>query len=247
MKAIILSAGKGERLLPLTKDRPKICIDLGDGTTILSRQTETLFRHPNIDGIVVGAGHCVERVEEFATSSAGAGRPIDVIFNPFYAVSGPLVTLWVVLNKINDTGFMFMNGDTFYSDAVYSKIEALFASSREGIFLLCSLADDVEPDDIKVRFNGNNKVLEASKSLDNHNAISAGMMIVTGNKSNTIFRQALDRAARRDDFLNFKKTWHSFIKDLADEGVEIDPLMVEKSEWAEVDLHSDLQKLQGFL
>lgn len=244
MKAIILSAGKGERLLPLTKDRPKICIDLGDGTTILSRQSETLLRQPDIHGVVVGAGHCVGKVEEFASSAGGA---IDVIYNPFYAVSGPLVTLWVVLNRIYDAGFIFMNGDTFYSDAVYSKIEDLLSSSRDGIFLLCSHADEVEPDDIKVRFNQNNKVIEASKRLDHHNAISAGMMIVNGDLSNSIFRMALDRAARRDDFLNFKKTWHSFLKDLADEGVDIEPLMADKSAWAEVDIQSDLHKLQRFL
>ncbi len=246
MKAIILSAGKGERLLPLTKDRPKICVELGDGTTLLSRQADILFRHPEINEIIVGAGHCVERVEEFANEVRDKGS-ITVVYNPFYAVSGPLVTLWVVLNKISDPGFIFMNGDTLYSEAVYSKIGALFSTLNEGIFLLCSRSDEITDDDIKVKFSSENRVSEAAKNITGHDAVSAGLMIVIGEKSSSLFRQVLEKTARKDDFLNYKKTWHSFIKDLFDEKVVVEPLMVEKSDWAEVDIHCDLQRLRGFL
>ncbi|HHJ36507.1 MAG TPA: hypothetical protein ENJ87_12145, partial [Gammaproteobacteria bacterium] len=38
MNLFILAAGKGSRLYPLTKDRPKSLIELTDGTTILERQ-----------------------------------------------------------------------------------------------------------------------------------------------------------------------------------------------------------------
>ncbi len=34
MKALILSAGQGSRLLPLTEDCPKCLLPLGDGTLI---------------------------------------------------------------------------------------------------------------------------------------------------------------------------------------------------------------------
>jgi NDP-sugar pyrophosphorylase family protein len=41
MKAIILSAGQGKRLLPLTSKRPKCLLDIM-GKTVLEWQVETL-------------------------------------------------------------------------------------------------------------------------------------------------------------------------------------------------------------
>jgi len=246
MKTIILSAGKGVRLLPLTKDRPKILVELGDGTTLLSRQAEKFFRHPEVKEIIVGAGHCAEKVEEFAEGVKDKGE-MTVVYNPFYGISGPLVTLWVVLNKIDDAGFMFINGDTLYSEAVYAEIARLFSASKEGIYLLCSPCTEVVSDDIKVKFNDRGKIVEAGKNVPNNNTVSAGLVIVRGKESSMAFRKVLDKAARREDFLNYDKTWHSFIKDLADAGIDIEPLMVAKSEWAEVDIHFDLQELQNLL
>ena len=37
MNLIILAAGQGKRLYPLTKDTPKSLLDLGDGTTYFYR------------------------------------------------------------------------------------------------------------------------------------------------------------------------------------------------------------------
>ena len=246
MKSIILAAGKGERLLPLTKDRPKVCIELGDGTTILSRQIKTLCNHQKIDEIILGTGHGVDKVEELSSEVSGSCKT-TFVYNPFYAVSGPLVTLWVVLNKIHDSGFMFMNGDTFFSDAVYAKIENLFSTSREGIFLLCSEVQEVEDDDVKVKLNKDNRIIEAAKNITDYDFISAGLMVVAGEKSSARFRNVLDKVAKREDFLKHNKTWHSFIKDLAEAGVDIEPLKVDKPEWQEVDIHSDLQNLQNSL
>lgn len=246
MKTIILSAGKGERLLPLTKDRPKILIELGDGTTLLSRQIKNLANQDEIEEAIIGAGYCVDKIEEFIIHSKSKLK-IRIVYNPFYSVSGPLVTLWLVLNKIDASDFMFMNGDTIYGDAVFKKIKELTNSSDEGIFLFCSGDCDFSSDDVLVKFGEGKKVYKVGKYLEKADAVSAGLVVVKGDKGSGEFRKMLDRVSRTDDFLNYKKTWHSFLNDLVNGGIGVEPVTVDRSEWAEVDLHFDLKELQNML
>ena len=60
-KAIILAAGQGLRLRPLTNKNPK-CLAPLLGKTLLERQLETL-NSLNIHEIKVVTGHCSERIE----------------------------------------------------------------------------------------------------------------------------------------------------------------------------------------
>ena len=39
MKAIILAAGKGERLMPLTSDKPKSLLELKNGITVIGSKS----------------------------------------------------------------------------------------------------------------------------------------------------------------------------------------------------------------
>jgi choline kinase len=246
MKTIILSAGKGERLLPLTKDRPKILVSLGDGTTLLSRQCNSLLERSVLGDIVIGGGHCVGKIDEFIESSEHK-KHLDVVYNPFYGVSGPLVTLWVVLNKIADTDFMFMNGDTIFSTAIYDRLQKILESDEEGIFLLCSRHDDKGDDDVKVLLNETNHVVKAGKNLENADHISAGLTIVKGESVRKNFRETLEAISRTEDFLKYNKTWHSFLNDLADQGIEVKPVEVANSEWVEIDIHYELTALQNMI
>jgi phosphoenolpyruvate phosphomutase len=54
-KAIILAAGPGKRLMPLTKDKPKCMLEI-NGKTLLQRQIE-VFKKCGIDDIIVVRGH----------------------------------------------------------------------------------------------------------------------------------------------------------------------------------------------
>ncbi|MCK7537617.1 MAG: sugar phosphate nucleotidyltransferase [Marinilabiliales bacterium] len=42
MRAILISAGKGERLYPLTKNTPKSLLEVGNGLTLLETQLHSL-------------------------------------------------------------------------------------------------------------------------------------------------------------------------------------------------------------
>jgi len=67
MKAFLLAAGKGTRLLPLTKTTPKCLVPLG-GKPILDYWFEIFEKH-GIDEIFMNISHLAEKVEEHVAES----------------------------------------------------------------------------------------------------------------------------------------------------------------------------------
>ena len=53
MKAMILAAGKGERLMPLTKNMPKCCIEFNH-ITLLQYQINNFKKVSSINGFLIG-------------------------------------------------------------------------------------------------------------------------------------------------------------------------------------------------
>ena len=62
MKAIILAAGKGERLMPLTSDTPKSLLELENETTLLESQLININK-TGITKIVIVTGYLTEKIE----------------------------------------------------------------------------------------------------------------------------------------------------------------------------------------
>ncbi|MGA3211058.1 MAG: nucleotidyltransferase family protein [Terriglobales bacterium] len=76
MKAMILAAGLGTRLLPLTEDRPKALVQLG-GRTLLEIALLRL-RELGIREVIVNVHHFAAMVIEYLRSNEGFGMRIEV-------------------------------------------------------------------------------------------------------------------------------------------------------------------------
>lgn len=78
-RAVILAAGQGSRLRPLTNDRPKCLIDVA-GKTVLSRAIRT-FRQAGICDICIVVGYMAETIESLG---------YQVLRNPRYLTDNAL-------------------------------------------------------------------------------------------------------------------------------------------------------------
>jgi L-glutamine-phosphate cytidylyltransferase len=78
-RAILLCAGQGSRLLPLTADRPKCLIDFS-GKSLLAWQIEMLFAN-GVNQIDIVTGFMTEMVEAELDRLARPGLTLNVRFN----------------------------------------------------------------------------------------------------------------------------------------------------------------------
>ena len=125
-KAIILAAGTGSRLRPLTNDRPKCMVELL-GKPIVMRQLNTLEEAGVSESILVG-GYKAEQLEIL-------GKPI--VINPEYESSNMVYSLFCAEDQIdNESDWLFSYGDIVFEKSI---VEKLLASSAP-----LSLAIDTE-------------------------------------------------------------------------------------------------------
>lgn len=121
MRLIILAAGEGRRLRPLTADRPKCLVELA-GRPLLDWQLAAA-RACGIEEVVVVGGHGLARLEGHLEGR----REVTLVRNPDYAATNMVHTLFRARRWFGD-GFVMSYGDIVYAPRL---LAALLASRAE--------------------------------------------------------------------------------------------------------------------
>ncbi len=120
MKAIILAAGYGRRMRPLTSNCPKTLLRIGD-TTIIERIVDSLRKHAIINIIVV-TGYLAEQLTSFLTSRYPQIR-FTFVHNERYATTNNIHSLYLAISSVAmDDDIILIESDLLYEDAVLDKI-----------------------------------------------------------------------------------------------------------------------------
>ena len=230
MKVIILSAGQGTRLLPLTADRPKCLIPV-QGKTVLEWQIDELHR-AGIDNITVVVGYNAPMVEALLADRYGPGR-VRTRCNADYASTDNLVSCWLV-RDLMDEDFILLNGDTLFTGGI---VERLLAAPAAPVTVTVHCKAAYDADDMKVSLDGD-RLLHVSKDipLDQVHGESIGMILFRG-EGPALFRLGLENA-RSDRACNWR--WFlSVIDQLAGSGV-VRTCLTGGLPWCEIDYPADL-------
>ncbi len=240
MNLFILAAGKGSRLYPLTKDKPKSLIQLKDGSTLLERQIEVALGSGAFDGVYIITGYLSHMIEERV---ARYDDPrLHVIYNPYWDVSNNLFSLWTAHYLMQGEDFVISNGDNIYKKGIYKNV--VESSDEEVIQLTIDHKDHYDDDDMKVLLGRDRSVQRVSKKItpDASDAESLGLVLIRGEKHRGIFYDELMRLVRKPDMMN--SFWLEIFNSLIDRGEVIRSCEVPHDCWAEVDYHPDIKALQ---
>ena len=234
VKAIILSAGQGRRLLPLTENSPKCLLPVAD-KPVLAWQIDALFT-AGVDEIIIVAGFQVGQIEALLEAHYANHDNIKIVFNPFYEVADNLASCWLARDAM-DGDFLLLNGDTVIEPALVSQV---LNSPAAPITLRVDFKKSYDADDMKVQLNSDGWVKQVSKIVppDQIDAESIGLIYFRG-KGTTYFSQALEAALRHPAEL---KSWYlSIIDKLADQHL-VNSCSVSDYRWCEIDFIEDLAK-----
>jgi len=234
VKAIILSAGQGSRLQPLTNFVPKCCLVL-DGKTLLEHQVEALAAN-GVTEVVVVTGFQHQVVE--AVVGGIEGINVRTLFNPFYAVSDNLGTCWIARREMN-MPFLLINGDTLFDTTTLARF--LAGERVYPVTLAVDRKRSYDEDDMKISAEGD-RLVRVGKRLDRKivNGESIGMVIFNRYGAEVLARKVEQMMAGPD---GLSRWYLSAIDELAGKNL-VGICSIQGFEWCEVDDLADLARAE---
>jgi len=162
VKAVILAAGRGTRLRPLTADLPKCLLQVG-GRPLLASLLEILASL-GIAEICLVTGYLQEQIRTFVETVISS-LPLTFTFveNPRYAETNNLHSLWVARDQVEGFPFVVLYADILFHPAILQGClqgpgEIRLAVSREIYGETMKVVDDGE------------QVLAVSKAISSREA-----------------------------------------------------------------------------
>jgi len=239
MELIILAAGTGSRLWPLTRHVPKSLLDLGDGRCLLERQIENAMACDKIEKVSIVTGYRAAQVEARVAQETSR-VPVETTFNPFYKLTNNLVSVWFALQKLRDKDFVISNGDNLYRQTVLPAV----TSVPEGIWITIDRKDSYDEDDMKVTLHEDKTVSLISKDIPSEevHAESVGLAVVRGERFRKLFIRETERLIRDEAMLG--SFWLEILNSLARNGTLVRTVEIPRESWTEVDFHPDVNRLR---
>ena len=231
-KAVVLSAGQGRRLLPLTANRPKALVELS-GRSVLEWQLRALEAAGVREAVVVtGFGAAAVDAE---LSRLDLGRlTARTMFNPFYTVSDNLATCWLARHELAG-GSLLLNGDTLIEPEIVTR---LLAAPEAPITVTIDRKGTYDADDMKVLTEGE-RLLAVGKTIADYDAESIGFLRFSAAGA-AAFGEVVDQIMRGPDGL--KRWFLSVINELARTRDMVRVQSIEGLGWGEMDFPEDVQK-----
>jgi choline kinase len=232
--AVILVAGMGSRLRPLTDDRPKALVDVG-GETILGRAVRLLAEH-GVERVLLATGYREDAVREAMRSAPVA---VECFRNPRFDGTQNSVSLAMCRSGARGEAFFKLDGDVVFAPDVLSR---LGAASR-GLGVAVDRGRPLDAEAMKVRLDGT-RITAFGKAIRVADAggESIGIERVSARASEALF-EALDAAgAQSRDQLYYEDVYSELIAEGAFDAEAVD---VSDLSWTEVDDHDDLRRARA--
>lgn len=226
--AVILAAGVGSRLRPLTDDRPKALVPVG-GETILGRAVR-LLAAAGVEELVLATGY-----REDALRRALADSPLRVTYcaNPNYDSTQNSVSLLLCRDAVAGRPFYRLDGDVVFHPHILSRLAATTAELAAAV----DRRGDLDAEAMKVSCVGE-RIQAFGKHLDLATAYgeSIGIELLRGAAVERIFDAIAAEVAAGRTNLYYEDVYSKLTPD------RLDAVAVDVSElgWSEIDDEEDL-------
>ena len=229
MKAVILAAGLGSRLRPITNEVPKCMVPV-NGIRIIDKQLDNLLSN-GVDDIYVVDGYKAEVLSRHLSKDY---PQVHIVPNPRYAETNNMYSLYLTAPFVKGEEFMLMNADVYYDSSIVKGI-----LQNEGSIIACDCSQYLE-ESMKITLDGD-FINHISKRIseEDYYAVSIDVYRISAEDSLVLFNEVEYTIKCRKD----ENSWTEVALDNIFERTHFKPYIIE-GRWFEIDNHEDLHKAE---
>src|SRR6478735_156543 len=232
--AVVLVAGIGSRLRPMTDDRPKALVDLG-GETILGRTVRLLASY-GVRKIVLATGY-----REDAVRAAMQAAPLTVEYcrNPEFDRTQNSVSLALCRAALGTAAFFKLDGDVVFQRQVLERLDA--SAAELAVAVDSGRMVDAEAMKVTLSSPGATTIGAFGKGipLSQSAGESIGIERISSSFSATLFDALQSVIGGGQTGLYYEDVYSSLI---AANALQAEAVPVADLPWTEVDDFSDLER-----
>ncbi len=227
--ALLLAAGTGSRLAPLTDKAPKCLVEVNE-ISILERLIHSLQEH-NFKRLVIVVGHQADSIRNFLGTRAG-GMDIEYVTSPLYKTTNNIYSLWLA-RKVIDEPFLLIESDIVFDSKM---LTAMLQPDRMAVARLKPWMDGTtvtinKSQEIKAFYDGAHKRDDSHYKTVNIYSLSA-----------LTWKLVLARLDRHIAANMRNGYYETVFADLVQEGcLSFEPVFFDSNRWYEIDNMTDLR------
>jgi len=231
MKAIILAAGVGSRIRPLTDNCPKSLLKV-DGKTILEMMLSHI-QDCGINEVIFVLGYLKEQIKEYVKTNF-PDLDAHFIINDRYEDTNTGYSLMLTKHIVGDSTFIKFDADVVFDKAILKNL----IESRYENCLCVDKNIHLDAEEVKVISDANNKVIKASKTVNPKDAVgeSIGIEKISGKTTKGLFAELDEMMDKKQ---NHQEYYEAAYERLIDKSVPFYALDITGFEWVEIDTKED--------
>jgi len=160
MQAVILAAGRGNRLRPITDKIPKSLVEI-NGTSFIINDLEALSKHEEIKEVIIVIGYKKELIKR-RIGDEYKGLKIKYVENDDWASTNNIYSLWLAKNLIKED-FILMEGDIFFEHDI---LDYVFKNRNKNIAFLSKYNYDMSGTIVEIDGKGSKVASETLVEVD---------------------------------------------------------------------------------
>jgi choline kinase len=235
MIGMVLAAGPGRRLSPLTDELPKTLLPV-DGERPILDVTIANLRQVGIEDVVVVTGFAADAVrEQVPELERRHGVRVELVYNEKAEIWNNAYSLWCAREAFAE-GVLLVNGDLVHPAAVE---ERMLAARGPEVLLALDREKTLGEEEMKVLLSSDGRLERIDKQLDPPSAHGEyiGVTVIEPVAAARM-AEALEATWRRDPSLYYEDGFREY----AERGGEVAVASIGAVDWVEVDDHADLAR-----